>query len=195
MPALDEPLQFALQGPRLLAPVRHGDARGFFSETWNRAAFAAIGIDCDFVQDNHSLSRRKGTVRGLHFQTPPFAQAKLVRVTRGAVLDVAVDIRHGSPTFGQHVTVELSAENWRQLFVPEGFAHGFCTLQPDTEVLYKVSAPYAPDHDKGLLWNDPALAIDWRVSADDAVVSDKDRAHPLLADLEAVFSHSGGAAP
>jgi len=195
MPSLDEPLQLALQGPRLLAPVRHEDRRGFFSEIWSRAAFAAIGIDCDFVQDNHSLSRQKGTVRGLHFQTPPFAQAKLLRVPRGAILDVVVDIRRGSPTFGQHVAVELSAENWHQLFVPEGFAHGFCTLQPDTELLYKVSAPYAPDHDKGLLWNDPALAIDWPVTANEAVVSDKDRAQPFLADLELVFSYSGGPAP
>ena len=195
MPALDEPLQLALQGPRLLAPVRHGDARGFFSETWSRAAFSRIGIDCNFVQDNHSLSRVKGTVRGLHFQTPPFAHAKLVRVARGAVLDVAVDIRHGSPTFGQHVAVELSEQNWHQLFVPEGFAHGFCTLEADTEVLYKVSAPYAPDHDKGLMWNDPALAIDWPVSADEAVLSDKDRAQPRLADLEPVFTWSGNPAP
>jgi dTDP-4-dehydrorhamnose 3,5-epimerase len=195
MPPLDEPLQLALQGPRLLAPARHGDARGFFSETWSRAAFTAIGIDCDFVQDNHSLSRHKSTVRGLHFQTPPFAQAKLVRVARGAILDVAVDIRHGSPTFGQHVAVELSAENWRQLFVPEGFAHGFCTLEADTEVLYKVSAPYAPDHDKGLMWNDPALAIGWPVEAGEAVVSDKDRAHPRLAELELVFTHSRVPAP
>ncbi len=195
MPPVDEPLKLALAGPRVLVPARHGDARGFFSETWSRAAFAAAGIDCDFVQDNHSLSRQKGTVRGLHFQTPPFAQAKLVRVTRGAVVDVAVDLRHGSPTFGQHVAVEMSAENWRQLFVPAGFAHGFCTLQADTEVLYKVSAPYAPDHDKGLLWNDAALAIDWPVVADEAVVSDKDRAQPRLAELEPVFTWSGGEAP
>lgn len=195
MPGVDEPKKLALAGPRLIAPARHGDCRGFFSETWSRAAFAAIGIDCDFVQDNHSLSRARGTVRGLHFQTPPFAQAKLVRVARGAVFDVAVDIRHGSPTFGQHVAVELSAENWHQLFVPEGFAHGFCTLQPDTEVLYKVSAPYAPDHDRGLLWDDPALDIDWPVKADEAVVSDKDRAQPRLDELEAAFTWSGGPAP
>lgn len=195
MPVVDEPIKLALRGPRLLAPVRHGDRRGFFSETWSRAAFAAAGIDCDFVQDNHSLSRVRGTVRGLHFQTPPFGQAKLVRVARGAILDVAVDIRRGSPSFGRHVAVELSARNWHQLFVPEGFAHGFCTLEPDTEVLYKVSAPYAPDHDKGLLWNDPALAIDWPVEADDAMVSDKDRAQPPLADLEPAFTWTGGDAP
>jgi len=195
MPVVDEPIELALEGPRLIAPARHGDARGFFSETWSRTAFAAIGIDCDFVQDNHSLSHVKGTVRGLHFQTPPFAQAKLVRVARGAVFDVAVDIRQGSPNFGRHVAVKLSAENWYQLFVPPGFAHGFCTLQPDTEVLYKVSAAYAPAHDKGLLWNDPALAIDWPVKADEAMVSDKDRAQPPLAELELVFSHSAGAAP
>lgn len=195
MSTIDEPKKLPIEGPRLIAPARHGDARGFFSETWSRAAFAAIGIDCDFVQDNHSLSRVKGTVRGLHFQTPPFAQAKLVRVSRGAIFDVAVDIRKGSPTFGQHVAVELSAENWHQLFVPPGFAHGFCTLQPDTEVLYKVSAPYAPDHDKGILWNDKALAIDWPVGVDEAVVSDKDRAQPRLSELAPVFTWSGGATP
>jgi len=121
MPVHRQPLDLTIAGPRVLAPPRHGDERGFFSETWSRAAFASAGIDCDFVQDNHSLSRSKGTVRGLHFQTPPFAQAKLVRVTRGAILDVAVDLRAGSPTFGRHVAVELSAANWRQLFVPQGF--------------------------------------------------------------------------
>jgi dTDP-4-dehydrorhamnose 3,5-epimerase len=195
MAILEQPLSLAIAGPRVLAPVRHGDRRGFFSETWNRATFAAAGIFCDFVQDNHSLSRATGTVRGLHFQTPPFAQAKLVRVIRGAILDVAVDIRVGSPTFARHVAVELSAANWHQLFVPEGFAHGFCTLEPDTEVLYKVSAPYAPDHDRGLRWNDPALAIAWPVSQAAAVVSDKDRAQPLLADLGPVFAWTGSAVP
>ena len=195
MPVHRQPLDLTIAGPRVLAPPRHGDERGFFSETWSRAAFASAGIDCDFVQDNHSLSRSKGTVRGLHFQTPPFAQAKLVRVIRGAILDVAVDIRDRSPTFGRHVAVELSAANWRQLFVPQGFAHGFCTLEPDTEVLYKVSAPYAPDHDRGILWNDPALAIAWPVSPAAAVVSGKDRAQPLLAGLGPVFAWSGSAAP
>jgi dTDP-4-dehydrorhamnose 3,5-epimerase len=172
----------------LIAPPKYGDDRGFFSETFRGAWFEEAGTSLDFVQDNHSLSADTGTVRGLHFQIPPHAQDKLVRVVRGAVLDVAVDIRVGSPTFGQHVAEVLSAENWRQLLVPKGFAHGFCTLEPDTEVLYKVTAYYAPDHDKGLLWDDPALGIDWPVDGDRAVLSDKDRLHPPLADLPAYFT-------
>ncbi len=195
MARLDEPVKPAIAGLRVLAPARHGDERGFFSETWSRQTFAAAGIDCDFVQDNHSLSRLKGTVRGLHFQTPPFAQAKLVRVVRGAILDVAVDLRRGSPTFGQHAAVELSAESWHQFFIPQGFAHGFCTLQADTEVLYKVSAPYSPEHDRGLKWNDEALAIDWPVSADEAILSAKDRMHPRLADLGDIFTFSADETP
>ena len=173
----------------LITPKRFGDRRGFFSETYNRAALAGHGITLEFVQDNHSLSAEPGTLRGLHFQTPPFAQDKLVRVTRGAVLDVAVDIRVGSPSYGRHVSVVLSAENWRQILVPKGFAHGFCTLEPGSEVLYKVSAPYAPEHDKGLAWDDPALAIDWPVEADKVVLSEKDRHHPKLADLPAAFGY------
>ena len=173
----------------LITPKRFGDRRGFFSETYNRAALAAQGITLDFLQDNHSLSAEPGTLRGLHFQTPPFAQDKLVRVVRGAVLDVAVDIRVGSPSYGRHVSAVLSAENWRQILVPAGFAHGFCTLEPDSEVLYKVTAPYAPEHDKGLAWDDPALAIQWPVAAADAVLSDKDKRHPTLADLPAYFAY------
>lgn len=172
----------------LVETVRYGDHRGFFSETWNREAFREGGLDIDFVQDNHSLSATPGTVRGLHFQTPPYAQDKLVRVTRGAILDVAVDIRHGSPTFGRWVGVELSADSGRQLCVPIGFAHGFATLVPDTEVQYKVSAPYAPDHDMGMAWNDPALNIVWPVSVADAQLSEKDRRQPFLADLQSYFS-------
>ncbi len=171
----------------VLTPRIFRDARGFFSETWNRRALGEAGIEADFVQDNHSLSRDKGVVRGLHFQTPPHAQDKLVRVIRGRVLDVAVDIRRGSPTFGRHVAVELSAENWRQLWVPRGFAHGFCTLEPDTEVLYKVTDYYAPECDEGLLWNDPALGIDWPVGEGEAILSEKDRSHPRLAELPEVF--------
>ena len=159
---------------RLLSPGKHGDRRGFFSETYNRKALAVIGIDIDFVQDNHSYSADKGTVRGLHFQTPPFAQDKLVRVVRGSVFDIAVDLRQGSPTYGRHVSAVLSAQAWNQILVPIGFAHGFMTLEPDTEVIYKVSNYYAPDHDKGLLWNDPALGINWP-----------------LADAEAVFFGQG----
>jgi len=170
-----------------IRPARFEDPRGFFSETYNAAAFAKAGISTVFVQDNHSYSREAGTVRGLHFQTPPFAQVKLVRVVRGAVLDVAVDLRAGSPGFGRHVAARLSAEAWNQLLVPVGFAHGFCTLEPDTEVIYKVSAPYSPEHDFGLLWSDPDLGIDWPIPPDRAVLSDKDRRQPRLRDLPEYF--------
>src|SRR5690606_10089998 len=144
---------------KLIVPARHGDTRGFLSETYNKRVLAAAGITVDFLQDNHSLSADSGTVRGLHFQIPPFAQTKLVRVVRGAIYDVAVDLRAGSPTFGRHVAVVLSAEDWNQLLIPAGFAHGFCTLTAEAEVLYKVDQYYSLDHDRGLLWNDPDLAI------------------------------------
>ena len=172
---------------RLLSPRKHGDRRGFFSETYNRKALAVVGIDIDFVQDNHSYSADKGTVRGLHFQTPPFAQDKLVRVARGSVFDIAVDLRQGSPTYGRHAGAVLSVEAWNQLLIPIGFAHGFMTLEPDTEVIYKVSNYYAPDHDKGLLWNDPALGISWPIAEDKAVLSDKDSKLPRLAELVTPF--------
>ncbi len=181
----------AIPDVKLVEPKKFGDNRGFFSETFNLANFEEAGVAMNAVQDNHSLSGPRGTVRGLHFQTPPYAQAKLVRVTRGAVLDVAVDIRHSSPTFGQHVAVELSAEKWNQLYIPKGFAHGFCTLEPDTEFLYKVDAYYAPDHDAGLQWNDPTLAVDWPVKAEEAELSDKDKAHPLLSELPEYFTYQG----
>jgi dTDP-4-dehydrorhamnose 3,5-epimerase len=171
----------------LITPKRFGDERGFFSETYSRKALAEAGFDLPFVQDNHSRSPRKGTVRGLHFQAPPFAQDKLLRVTRGAILDVAVDIRTGSPTFGQAVTAELSAENWAQLLVPKGFAHGFCTLTEDCEVLYKVTDAYAPDSEAGLLWNDPALGIDWPIAAADVQINARDAAWPTLAALTSPF--------
>ena len=171
----------------ILRPRKFEDARGFFSETYNAAALAAHGIDLTFVQDNQSLSVERGVVRGLHFQLPPFAQDKLVRVLRGSILDVAVDIRRGSPTFGQHVSAVISAAEWNQILVPAGFAHGFCTLEPDTEVAYKVSAPYSPQHDRGILWNDPALGIDWPVDENSAVLSDKDRLHPTLAQAPDLF--------
>ncbi len=177
----------AIPDVKILTPPRHGDHRGFFSETWKRSAFTEIGLDFDFLQDNHAWSREIGVVRGLHFQTPPFAQVKLVRVTRGRVIDVAVDIRRSSPTYGRHVAIEISAENWRQVLIPIGFAHGYCTLEPDTEVLYKVTAPYAPSHDSGLAFDDPDLGIDWGVSLERAVLSDKDRKHPRLADLPPHF--------
>ena len=150
-----------IAGLMLIEPKRHSDLRGFFSETYNYDDLAAAGFSIPFVQDNHSLSVKRGTVRGLHYQVPPHAQDKLIRVARGSILDVAVDIRVGSPTYGSHVKVVLSSENWKQLLVPKGFAHGFCTLEPDTEVIYKVSNPYAPQSDAGILWNDPALAIAW----------------------------------
>ena len=173
-----------------ITPKRHGDARGWFSETWSRRAFEAAGLTADFVQDNQAFSARKGTLRGLHFQKPPHAQAKLVRVTRGAILDVAVDIRRGSPTYGKHVAAEISAEAWNQIYVPAGFAHGFCTLTPDAEVLYKVTALYSRENDFGLLWNDPALGIDWPVDAASALLSDKDKVQPTLADLPAHFTYA-----
>src|SRR5215213_7222478 len=163
-------------------PVRHGDAGGFFSEIFRDDVLRQHGIDMRFVQENHSLSADRGVVRGLHFQTPPMAQAKLVRVAAGAILDVAVDIRAGSPSYGRHVAVVLSAADGNQLFVPEGFAHGFCTLEPNTEVIYKVNRYYSPEHDRGVMWNDPALGIAWPVGEGDAVLSDKDRRQPVLAE-------------
>jgi len=173
----------AIPDVKIITPVRHADERGFFCEAYNQADFAAAGIDIPFVQDNHSLSVPQGTVRGLHFQTPPFAQAKLVRVLRGAIIDVAVDLRRASPTFGQHVSAVLSAAEGNQILVPVGFAHGFATLEPNTEILYKVSAPYSREHDKGLLWNDPALNIAWPVGPEAAVLSAKDRAQPGLSQI------------
>ena len=172
---------------KLLIPRKHGDDRGFFSEVYNRRALAATGINIDFVQDNHSLSAEKGTVRGLHFQTSPLAQDKLVRVVRGSVFDVAVDLRQDSPTYGQHVNVTLSAKAWNQVLVPAGFAHGFMTLESDTEVIYKVSEYYAPEYDKGLLWNDPVLGIQWPIPEGEAVLSGKDRGLPRLAELATPF--------
>jgi dTDP-4-dehydrorhamnose 3,5-epimerase len=176
-----------LPGIKLITPKRFGDHRGFFSETYSLAAFAEAGINTPFVQDNHSLSQEKGTIRGLHFQIAPHGQSKLVRVVNGAIFDVAVDIRRNSPTFGQHFAVTLSAENWKQVYIPVGFAHGFCTLEPATEVQYKVTSPYAPAADRGLRWNDPALKIDWPVSEAEAILSDKDKIHPLLRDLTDTF--------
>lgn len=159
---------------KLLYPKKFGDERGFFSETYNQEAFSKAGIDQQFVQDNHSLSRSVGVLRGLHFQTSPYAQDKLVRVVKGRILDVAVDIRKDSKTFGKWVAAEISAEDWNQIFVPVGFAHGFVTLEPDTEVNYKVSAAYAPEHECAIMWNDPALAINWPFGSDEVTLSAKD---------------------
>ena len=161
--------ELAIPAVKLIVPKRFGDTRGFFSETYNAKAFAEAGITDIFVQDNQSLSAQAGTIRGLHFQKPPFAQAKLIRVTRGRILDVAVDLRRTSPTYGQHVASELSAENWAQLLVPVGFAHAFCTLEADTEVIYKVSGYYAPLADAGVLWSDPDLGIKWPVTMQNAI--------------------------
>jgi dTDP-4-dehydrorhamnose 3,5-epimerase len=175
----------------ILTPRRFGDARGWFSETWNAARMAEAGLDLPWVQDNHSLSAAKGTLRGLHFQTLPRAQDKLVRCSRGAILDVAVDIRTGSPTYARWVAVELSADNGRQLLVPKGFLHGFVTLAPDTEVQYKCTDLYSPDHDAAVRWDDPAIGIDWGTDA--PVLSDKDAGAPLLADIGTPFRWEGGA--
>jgi dTDP-4-dehydrorhamnose 3,5-epimerase len=177
----------AIPDVKRLVPKVYRDERGLFCETYSRRALAAFGLDVAFVQDNHSVSQTKGVVRGLHFQKPPHAQGKLVRVLSGAIFDVAVDIREGSPTFGHHVTTVLSAENWTQLWVPAGFAHGFCTLEAETAVLYKVTDYYAPQCDSGIAWDDPALGIEWPVSPEDAILSDKDGRHPLLADLGPIF--------
>ena len=177
----------ALPDVKLVVPRKHGDHRGFFSEIYSRKVFEAAGIAADFVQDNHSLSAEAGVVRGLHFQLPPMAQAKLLRVVRGAILDVAVDVRRSSPTFGKSVAEVISAENWKQIFIPAGFAHGFRTLEPNTEVIYKVTAFYSPEHDRGVRWNDPALAIDWGIDESQAILSERDRRHPLLATAPELF--------
>lgn len=182
----------AIAGVRILVPRRLRDERGFFAESWSRQRLHDVGIDVDWVQENHAASTARGTVRGFHYQLPPAAQAKLIRVVRGAALDVAVDIRRGSPTFGRHVAAELSARNFRQLFIPAGFAHGYCTLEPDTEVLYKVDHGYAPDTERGIRWDDPALGIDWPIEAGAAVVSEKDRGLPVLAEQPDVFDFDFG---
>jgi dTDP-4-dehydrorhamnose 3,5-epimerase len=177
---------------KIISPAKFGDHRGFFSETYNRADFEASGLNLDFCQDNHSFSAVVGTLRGLHFQIPPFVQDKLVRVTRGAILDVAVDIRQGSPSFGRWVSWVISAEAWNQILVPKGFAHGFCTIAPDTEVQYKVTAPYSRDHERGIIWNDPALAIDWPLNDVEPTLSGKDTEFPTLAESPVYFTHEPG---
>lgn len=176
-----------LPGVVELTPRRFGDDRGFFSEVYNAAVLAQHGIDVTFVQDNHSLSRQVGVVRGLHFQAPPHAQDKLVRVGAGRVIDVAVDIRKGSPTFGRWVAVELSAEAGNQLFIPKGFLHGFAVLEPDSELLYKCSDTYAPDCDGAVRFDDPDLAIDWGIDPATAILSAKDAAAPLFRDFDSPF--------
>ncbi len=172
---------------KILTPKRFGDSRGFFSEVYNRRVFAEAGITLDFLQDNQSLSRDAGTLRGLHYQAPPFAQDKLVRVIAGAIFDVAVDIRVGSPTYGRWVGVELSAENFRQLLIPVGFAHGFVTLEPDTIAIYKVTAPYSVAHDFGVAWDDPDIGIAWPLKTAKPALSAKDAVLPRLRNIENPF--------
>jgi dTDP-4-dehydrorhamnose 3,5-epimerase len=182
-----EVISTTICGVNIVVPKAFGDARGSFSETYNAARFAEHNINLAFVQDNQSWSAQTGTVRGLHFQSAPKAQDKLVRVLRGRIMDVAVDLRHSSPTYGRWVGEELSAENRKQLLVPIGFAHGFCTLEPNTEVLYKVSEYYSRENDLGLAWDDPDLAINWPVTADKAILSEKDRCQPAFRNLATYF--------
>ena len=182
-----------LEGVLILEPRRFGDARGWFTETWNAATLAAAGLDLAFVQDNQSFSAPRHTLRGLHFQRPPHAQDKLVRCTRGAIRDVAVDIRRGSPTWGQWVAVELSAETGRQLLVPRGFLHGFLTLTPDAEVQYKCTDFYAPDCEGAVAWDDPDLGIDWGLDGALPVLSARDAAAPRLAEIDTPFVWGGAA--
>lgn len=177
----------AIPEVKIIKTARHGDHRGFFSETYNARAFREAGIELTFVQDNHSRSGQRGTIRGLHFQAHPFAQDKLVRVVRGRIFDVAVDLRRSSPTYGRWVAAEISAEEWNQILIPVGFAHGVCTLEDDTEIVYKVTNYYSPQHDLGVLWNDPDLAIAWPIAAGEAILSEKDRRQPRFRDLPAWF--------
>ena len=172
----------------LLSPARYGDHRGFFSETFKAREAWEAGIEHEFVQDNHSMSQAKGVLRGLHCQLDPHAQGKLVRVAKGSIWDVAVDARHGSPTFGEHVAAVLSAENWQQLWIPPGFLHGFCTLEPDCEVMYKTTGYYDKASERGIVWNDPDLALPWPVGPDEVVLSEKDVVLPRWADMPAWFT-------
>lgn len=180
-----------LEGVKILTPRRFGDSRGFFSESYSRRVLAEAGIDIEFVQDNHSLSIQAGTVRGLHFQAPPHAQDKLVRCGRGALFDVAVDIRRGSPTYGEWVGVELTFENGRQLLIPAGFAHGFVTRAPETEIVYKCSDYYAPETEGAVIWDDPEIGIDWGLGGQAPHLSEKDAAARPLAELESPFTLEG----
>lgn len=182
-----ELIDLAIDGVKLITPRRIPDSRGYFAETWNRRVFGEAGIDVDFVQDNVSFSKERGTVRGLHFQKPPMAQSKLVRVLRGSILDVAVDLRRASPTFGRHVAATLTAASGDQLYMPSGFAHGFCTLEADTEVAYKISGLYSPEHDTGIAWDDPDLGIAWPLEGLDPTLSDRDRSLPRLAEAGSPF--------
>lgn len=176
---------------KLIKTRRFGDDRGWFSETWSQTRYESLGVTCAFVQDNQSRSTFVGTIRGIHFQRPPHAQDKLVRCLKGAVLDYAVDLRRGSPTYGKHVSAELTEDNGDQLFIPVGFGHAFVTLTPDAEIAYKCSDGYAPDCDGGVLWSDPALGIDWPLPTTGPVLSDKDKSLPLLSQFESPFAYDG----
>jgi dTDP-4-dehydrorhamnose 3,5-epimerase len=176
-----------IPGPVVIVPRKFSDARGFLSETYVDEAFGAKVAPVRFVQENHTYTEHAGTIRGIHFQVPPHAQGKLVRVVRGAIFDVAVDLRASSSHFGRYAAVELSAAAWDQLWIPEGFGHGFCTLEPHTEVIYKMTAPYRPESERGIAWNDPDLAIAWPLGRREAILSDSDRRHPRLADTPEYF--------
>lgn len=168
----------------LITPKKFGDHRGFFSETYNRNRLEDVGVDVEFVQDNHSLSVERGVLRGLHYQIAPKAQDKLVRVVRGSIIDIAVDIRRGSPTFGKTVSAVLSDENWTQIYIPKGFAHGFLTLTSNVEVIYKVTDYYSPEHERGIIWNDAELGIDWPIDPSEVILSERDKKHPHFANAE-----------
>jgi dTDP-4-dehydrorhamnose 3,5-epimerase len=178
----------AIDGVVALTPARFGDNRGWFSETWNKRRLAEAGIMAEFVQDNRSWSAQAGTVRGLHFQVPPNAQAKLLQVLRGAILDIVVDLRRGSPDYGRWIGLELSAATGRQIFIPEGFAHGFVTLQDDTEILYKCSNYYSADHERALRFDDPDIGIDWGIDPANAILSDKDSRAGAFSDFDTPFA-------
>lgn len=183
-------IETSLPEVKLITPRRFGDQRGFFSEIYNRRALAEIGVAAEFIQENHAYSADVGTLRGLHFQSPPATQTKLLRVLRGAILDVCVDLRHGSPNYGKHVMVEMTAENGQQILCPQGFAHGLLTLKPHTEIAYKVDAYYAPELDLGVRFDDPDLAIDWPLPEEKLILSEKDRNQPWLRDLPEIFTFS-----
>lgn len=182
---------FDIEGPFELTPRKFEDERGYFSETFRRAPFTDRAGPVEFVQDNQSLSVRPGTIRGIHFQTSPHAQGKLVRCVAGSVFDVAVDLRRDSAAYGRWVSTILSAESLNQLWIPVGFGHAFCTLEPDCVITYRTTDYYSPDHDKGVAWNDPDIGIDWPDAADPATLSGKDRTQPSLADLPPLFSMRG----
>jgi dTDP-4-dehydrorhamnose 3,5-epimerase len=179
----------AIEGILVFVPTRRSDQRGFFSETYRSDLLAADGLHANFVQDNHVYSAERGVLRGLHFQVPPRAQGKLVRCTRGAILDVVVDVRKDSPTWAQYAATELTAENWKQLWVPPGFAHGYVTLEPNCEVIYKVTDYWAPDCERGIVWNDPDLGIDWRFGESELILTDRDRGYPSLREIDPGFHY------